>query len=224
MRFLADENFPGGAVTALQTRGHDIVWVRTAAPGSIDEDVLAWATRENRILLTFDKDFERHHASSYPPRQVSFFSAYRCHRHHRSALPSRPGDRLSRPLHGDRTRAYPYAPAWSAIGSRRRTRATAKNDRWDSDPRVVFVDKQATGPQWQHVSPITFASPPHSNATQVLVLKPPRHALQSLAAQETSDMRSSGNSSISKRSKARMPSTGGHSSAAAARRRPILAP
>jgi predicted nuclease of predicted toxin-antitoxin system len=57
MRFLADENFPGGAVTALQARGHDIVWVRTAAPGSIDEDVLAWATREDRVLLTFDKDF-----------------------------------------------------------------------------------------------------------------------------------------------------------------------
>ena len=57
MRFLADENFPGNAVTALQARGHDIVWIRTAAPGSKDEEVLAWAVREERVLLTFDKDF-----------------------------------------------------------------------------------------------------------------------------------------------------------------------
>ena len=57
MRFLANENFPGDAVTALKSAKHDIVWVRTAAPGSKDEDVLAWAERESRVLLTFDKDF-----------------------------------------------------------------------------------------------------------------------------------------------------------------------
>jgi predicted nuclease of predicted toxin-antitoxin system len=57
MRFLANENFPGAAVTALEAAGHDVVWVRTAAPGTSDPDVLAWAARERRILLTFDKDF-----------------------------------------------------------------------------------------------------------------------------------------------------------------------
>jgi predicted nuclease of predicted toxin-antitoxin system len=57
MRFLANENFPGDAVTALRAAGHDIVWVRTAAPGSTDKDILAWAEREARVLLTFDKDF-----------------------------------------------------------------------------------------------------------------------------------------------------------------------
>lgn len=57
MRFLANENFPGDAVTALEVAGHDIIWVRTAAPGSKDEYILAWAERENRVLLTFDKDF-----------------------------------------------------------------------------------------------------------------------------------------------------------------------
>ena len=31
--------------------------MRTAAPGAADPDVLAWAAREERILLTFDKDF-----------------------------------------------------------------------------------------------------------------------------------------------------------------------
>jgi Protein of unknown function DUF82. len=52
MRFLANENFPGDAVTALRAAGHDIVWVRTAAPGSTDKDILAWAEREARVLLT----------------------------------------------------------------------------------------------------------------------------------------------------------------------------
>jgi predicted nuclease of predicted toxin-antitoxin system len=57
MRFLANENFPGDAVRALVAGGHDVVWVRTAAPGIKDEAVLAWAMREARVLLTFDQDF-----------------------------------------------------------------------------------------------------------------------------------------------------------------------
>ncbi len=57
MRFLANENFPGAAVEALRADGHDVIWVRTAAPGSKDADILAWAVREERTLLTFDKDF-----------------------------------------------------------------------------------------------------------------------------------------------------------------------
>jgi predicted nuclease of predicted toxin-antitoxin system len=68
MRFLANENFPGAAVAALEAAGHDVVWVRIAAPGASDPDVLAWAAREERILLTFDKDFgELARASALPP-------------------------------------------------------------------------------------------------------------------------------------------------------------
>ena len=57
MRFLANENFPGAAVSVLKSAGHDVVWVRIAAPGTSDPEVLARAAREARILLTFDKDF-----------------------------------------------------------------------------------------------------------------------------------------------------------------------
>ena len=57
MRLLANENIPGVAVAALAAGGHDVIWVRTAAPGMADTDVLAWAAREERTLLTFDKDF-----------------------------------------------------------------------------------------------------------------------------------------------------------------------
>lgn len=57
MRFLANENVPRSVVEALEEAGHDVLWVRTAAPGTGDSEVLAWAGREQRVLLTFDKDF-----------------------------------------------------------------------------------------------------------------------------------------------------------------------
>ena len=57
MRILADENFPGDAVTALRGRGHDVLWVREEAPGIGDREVLARAQAEARIVITFDKDF-----------------------------------------------------------------------------------------------------------------------------------------------------------------------
>jgi predicted nuclease of predicted toxin-antitoxin system len=57
MRILANENFPGDAVAALRLHGHDVVWVRDAAPGSRDRDILEWARADDRILITFDKDF-----------------------------------------------------------------------------------------------------------------------------------------------------------------------
>jgi predicted nuclease of predicted toxin-antitoxin system len=57
MRILADENFPADAVEALRERGHDVAWVRLDAPGSSDAEVLARAQVEDRVLITFDKDF-----------------------------------------------------------------------------------------------------------------------------------------------------------------------
>lgn len=68
MHFLANENFHGAAVTPLEAAGHDVLWVRTAAPGMTDPDVLAWAAREERILLTFDKDFGELARGSALPR------------------------------------------------------------------------------------------------------------------------------------------------------------
>ncbi|MDD1521422.1 MULTISPECIES: DUF5615 family PIN-like protein [Bradyrhizobium] len=66
-RFLADENFPGSAVDAVRASGHDVIWIRASAPGSSDREVLAQASHEQRILITFDKDFgELAKASSLP--------------------------------------------------------------------------------------------------------------------------------------------------------------
>jgi predicted nuclease of predicted toxin-antitoxin system len=57
MPILANENFPGDAVAALRERGHDVAWVRSGAPGSSDAEVLARAQAEDRIVVTFHKDF-----------------------------------------------------------------------------------------------------------------------------------------------------------------------
>ncbi|MBR8835274.1 MAG: DUF5615 family PIN-like protein [Stigonema ocellatum SAG 48.90 = DSM 106950] len=57
MRFLANENFPADAVEALRHQGHDVTWIRTDAPGIVDAEVLNRAQSDERILLTFDKDF-----------------------------------------------------------------------------------------------------------------------------------------------------------------------
>jgi predicted nuclease of predicted toxin-antitoxin system len=57
MRLLANENFPADAVDALRARGHNVAWVRMDAPGSSDRQVLDRAVAEDRLLLTFDKDF-----------------------------------------------------------------------------------------------------------------------------------------------------------------------
>lgn len=40
MKFLANENVPFDAVSALQETGHDVIWVRVSAPGSSDDPPL----------------------------------------------------------------------------------------------------------------------------------------------------------------------------------------
>jgi predicted nuclease of predicted toxin-antitoxin system len=57
MRLLANENLPGPVVTALQERGHDVVWVRTDHPGAADDEILRLAQAEGRLVVTCDKDF-----------------------------------------------------------------------------------------------------------------------------------------------------------------------
>ena len=55
MRFIADENLNDHTVRLLRAVGHDVLSVSEVAPGVDDEQVLALAVRESRILLTFDK-------------------------------------------------------------------------------------------------------------------------------------------------------------------------
>jgi len=57
MRILADENLPGKAVQVLRDGGHDVLWIREASPGITDPEIMRIAVEEQRIIVTFDKDF-----------------------------------------------------------------------------------------------------------------------------------------------------------------------
>jgi len=57
VNLLANENFPLAAVNALRAAGYDVLWARTEMAGSSDEEVLARARLESRVMVTFDKDF-----------------------------------------------------------------------------------------------------------------------------------------------------------------------
>lgn len=57
MRLLADENIPGTTVHQLRDSGHDVLWIRESYPGMADNDIMELAVGEQRIIVTFDKDF-----------------------------------------------------------------------------------------------------------------------------------------------------------------------
>ena len=58
MRFLANENFPfEELLRRLRAAGHDVVSVGETMQGSKDEEVLSLAAREERVILTFDRDY-----------------------------------------------------------------------------------------------------------------------------------------------------------------------
>lgn len=57
MRLVADENIPMKAVQLLRKNGHDILSIGESLPQTADEDILAIAEKDDRIVLTFDKDF-----------------------------------------------------------------------------------------------------------------------------------------------------------------------
>ena len=59
MNILLDENLPRRTVVLLQSAGHDVVSVLEVARGISDEEVLDYAVREGRILVTLDTDFGR---------------------------------------------------------------------------------------------------------------------------------------------------------------------
>ena len=57
LRLLANEKVLLDAVVALRTAGHDVMWARDVCTGATDARVLTLAREEDRIVLTFDKDF-----------------------------------------------------------------------------------------------------------------------------------------------------------------------
>jgi predicted nuclease of predicted toxin-antitoxin system len=57
MRLLTDENFPLAAAKLLRNEGYDVTAIPENDAGTKDIDILARAVREQRVVLTFDRDF-----------------------------------------------------------------------------------------------------------------------------------------------------------------------
>jgi predicted nuclease of predicted toxin-antitoxin system len=57
MKLLLDTCVWGGAKAELLAHGHDVMWTGDLAEDPGDEDILAQAYGEQRILVTLDKDF-----------------------------------------------------------------------------------------------------------------------------------------------------------------------
>jgi predicted nuclease of predicted toxin-antitoxin system len=57
MKFLADEGVDSQIVVRLRGDGYDVLYAAELLAGTSDEELLEQANREQRILLTRDKDF-----------------------------------------------------------------------------------------------------------------------------------------------------------------------
>ncbi len=57
MKFLADENIHADIVLWLRSQGHDVLYAAESLTQRSDEELLAIAREEKRVLVTDDKDF-----------------------------------------------------------------------------------------------------------------------------------------------------------------------
>ncbi len=57
MKLLANENFPLASVNVLKEAGFDIKAVGIECSGILDEEVISFAKKEQRTILTFDRDY-----------------------------------------------------------------------------------------------------------------------------------------------------------------------
>jgi len=57
MKLLANENFPISSVRVLKEAGYDIISVGQDFAGILDSEVIEHAIKEQRTILTFDRDY-----------------------------------------------------------------------------------------------------------------------------------------------------------------------
>lgn len=75
MKFLANENFPFPNILLLRRAGYNILSISELDPGIADNAVIGKAVAEERIILTFDKDYGEiifKHGVKKPPAVVFF--------------------------------------------------------------------------------------------------------------------------------------------------------
>ncbi len=87
--YLADENYPIASVRLLRAAGLDVAAVIEGSPGATDIAILQRAEREQRLILTLDRDYGellfRHRLGH--PRGVIYFR-------YDPATPEEPGQHL----------------------------------------------------------------------------------------------------------------------------------
>ena len=59
MKFLIDVNASRFLGNSLVAKGYDVVYVSDVDPKMIDEEILEWSVREQRVIITTDSDFEQ---------------------------------------------------------------------------------------------------------------------------------------------------------------------
>ncbi len=57
MRLLANENFPLSSVLYLRSHGFDVYYIGHENKGITDSEVMQIASKEERTILTFDRDY-----------------------------------------------------------------------------------------------------------------------------------------------------------------------
>jgi len=57
MRLLANENFPKASVLALREKGYNVLCIGEDNPSIQDHEVIDIAIKEERMILTFDRDY-----------------------------------------------------------------------------------------------------------------------------------------------------------------------
>lgn len=74
MKLLANENVPLASVRILRDLGQDVGSIAEDSPGVPDEEVVRRAREENRVIVTFDRDYGRlaFHRGVYPPAGVLY--------------------------------------------------------------------------------------------------------------------------------------------------------
>lgn len=57
LKLLANENFPYKSISYLVEKGFDIISIGKDNPSVLDSEVMLIAIKEERVILTFDRDY-----------------------------------------------------------------------------------------------------------------------------------------------------------------------
>ena len=76
IRYFLDQHVYGAVVSGLRQHGIDVLTAQEAGRcGRPDSDVLAFATAEGRVMVTFDPDFLALHNSGVPHAGIAWCPA-----------------------------------------------------------------------------------------------------------------------------------------------------